>query len=116
MAAKEDWAGPRSLRVATILSFIPAFPLCLAHGIVSNEVVPAFGLLPLSLSSGLGIALLRARSSGVPHAAAIFAADTVLAAGLMVVLVFTWIIAPHSRDAGLSMLASYATMPLIISL
>jgi len=110
MADKEDWAGPRPLRVATIVSF------ALAHGIVSNQVVPATGLVPLAFSAGVGIALLRPRYGRTPHPAAIFAADVVLAAALIAVLVLTWITAPHSRDAGLSMLASYATVPLLASL
>jgi hypothetical protein len=116
MADQEDWAGPRPLRLATILSFAPAFPLCVAHGVVSHHAVPAVGLVPLAASAGVGIALLSRQSDRKLHPAAVLAADSVLAAALMVVLVFTWIEAPRSRDAGLSMLASYATMPLIVSL
>jgi hypothetical protein len=114
MADEQDWAGPRPLRLTTILSFLPAFPLCLAHGIVSHAPVPAVGLVPLAVSAAVGIALLQRRKP--THPAAICAADLVLAAGLMVVLVFTWITAPRSHHGGLSMLASYATIPLLVNL
>jgi len=112
---QHDWAGPKGLRLATVASFVPAFPLCLAHGITSGAVVPAVGLVPLAASAGIGIALLTGRAQAL-HPSGIFAADFVLAGSLMVVLVFTWIIEPRGRDAGLAMLASYATMPLIANL
>jgi len=122
MSGEEDWVGPRPLRLATVLSFIPAFPLCLVHGVISHEPVPAIGLLPLAFSAAMGIVLCQSpqRRSRVSHPAAIFTADVVLAAGLMVVLVFTWIVSPHSRywppsNASLSMLAAYATMPLLVN-
>jgi peptidoglycan/LPS O-acetylase OafA/YrhL len=108
-----DWAGPRPLRLATVLSFVPAFPLCLAHGVASHTPVPAVGLVPLAFSAGLGVALL---GKHLAHPAAIFGADIVLATSLMIVLVFTWIESPMSGNAGLSMLASYATIPLLVSL
>src|SRR3569833_1229145 len=112
---QHDWAGPKGLRLATVASFVPAFPLCLAHGITSGAVVPAVGLVPLAASAGIGIALLTGRAQAL-HPSGIFAAAFVQAGSLMVVLVFTWIIEPRGRDAGRAMLASYATMPLIANL
>lgn len=119
MASSEhDWAGPRGLRIATAASFLPAFPLCLAHGVISHQPVPAAGLVPLAVSAAVGIRLTSASShnSVVHHPALIFGGDVVLAAALLVVLVFTWIRGPLGHDGGLSMLAAYATIPLIVNL
>ncbi len=90
---QHDWVGPRPLRQTTVVSFIPAFPLCLAHGILSRSPVPAVGLVPLAVSAASGIALLSGAGTR-SHPSAIFAGDLVLAAALIVVLVFTWIAAP----------------------
>jgi hypothetical protein len=43
-----------------------------------------------------------------------FAFDVVLAAACMIVLVFTWI--SNDQLASLSMLAAYATIPLLVNL
>lgn len=163
------------LRTATILSFIPAFPLCIAHGVLSHTVVPAAGLVPLLFSSGAGIYLLadarrrdRRRARGkqrraaigpdggedagpsvaegegrddehgyegrpgddeeaggegdgggsvLTHRIVVFVVDVVLAAGLMVVLVFTWIGARGGwQRPEVTMLAAYATVPLLLNL
>src|SRR3569833_895876 len=112
---QHDWAGPKGLRLATVASFVPAFPLCLAHGITSGAVVPAVGLVPLAASAGIGIA----QQTGHAQAQQPTENNTTnnnQAETHMVVLVFTWIIEPRGRDAGLAMLASYATMPLIANL
>lgn len=48
------------------------------------------------------------------HPFLVFAFDIAIAAGIMVVLVYTW--RSSSNSAALSMLAAYATIPLILSL
>lgn len=48
------------------------------------------------------------------HPFVVFFFDIILAASIMVVLVFTW--KSSSASAGLSMLAAYATIPLLLSL
>ena len=48
------------------------------------------------------------------HPFVVFFFDIILAASIMVVLVFTW--KSSSTSAGLSMLAAYATIPLMLSL
>ncbi|KAK3685336.1 hypothetical protein B0T22DRAFT_482312 [Podospora appendiculata] len=143
-------ANARSLRIATIATFLPAFPLCIAHGVLSQNPVPAVGLAPLAVSAGVAIFLLSRSSSkqkqrsasdaeavAAPreaedagddaalapahehapsvHPILVFVVDAILAAALMVVLVFTWIRTRNSGDAELAMLASYATIPLLIN-
>ncbi|KAI8964604.1 hypothetical protein F5Y11DRAFT_79295 [Daldinia sp. FL1419] len=166
-------ADSKTLRVLTAATFLPAFPLCLAHGVISNSPAPAVGLVPLAFSAGAGIFLnsRQSRSKQSPsdpepelepelergvseenaleqeyergpetetqqsleasdapnpapaprstptHPILVFAVDTILAAALMVVLVFTWIDSRRgsTNSAESSMLAAYATIPLLVN-
>ena len=54
--------APQGLRVVAVASFVPAFPLLLAHGIVSHSPVPATGLVPLAFSAGFSLFILRRRA------------------------------------------------------
>ncbi|KAI1088638.1 hypothetical protein F5B19DRAFT_413048 [Rostrohypoxylon terebratum] len=158
-------ADVRPLRITTVATFLPAFPLLLAHGVVSNSPAPAVGLVPLAVSASTGIFLLsrqsaRKQQSAEPergdieegqarehpveqepgleqefaqqpperseppaptsnrnHPILVFAVDTMLAAALMVVLVFTWIDSSSgsTNSAESAMLAAYGTIPLLIN-
>ncbi|KAI0149665.1 hypothetical protein F4776DRAFT_602715 [Hypoxylon sp. NC0597] len=154
-------ADTRTLRIVTAATFLPAFPLCLAHGVISSSPAPAVGLVPLAFSAGTGVFILSRHSekkqqllepergdggeeeeeqepepeeertqeiepsqSDAPtptaarsHPILVFAIDTILAAALMVVLVFTWIDSSSgsTNSAESAMLAAYATMPLLIN-
>ncbi|KAK3308355.1 uncharacterized protein B0T15DRAFT_524226 [Chaetomium strumarium] len=172
------------LRKAAILSFLPALPLCVTHGALSADVVPAVGLVPLCFSAGVSLFLLIRASqqcrrkgkqragSGVSdpegllgggddddagstsvvvggaaprhigfepdveergddvededegepasvltHRILVFVVDVILAAALMVVLVFTWIRTERARNKSpqLAMLAAYGTVPLLVN-
>ncbi|KAK4235628.1 hypothetical protein C8A03DRAFT_17642 [Achaetomium macrosporum] len=168
------------LRKAAILSFLPALPLCITHGALSADAVPAVGLVPLFFSAGVSLFLLirasqsrrrgkgkqraesgvsdpeglfgRGTDAGEPesveeggpsglsgiepdveerdetedegegasvltHRIFVFVVDAILAAALMVVLVFTWIGTGRARDKSpqLAMLAAYSTMPLLVN-
>jgi hypothetical protein len=48
----------RNLRALAVVTFLPAFPLCLVHGIVTSQPVPAVGLVPLAFSTGTSVFLL----------------------------------------------------------
>ena len=158
-------ADTRSLRITTAATFLPAFPLLLAHGVVSSSPAPAVGLVPLAVSASTSIFLLsraaRKQQSAEPerggvqegyaqeaqleqepgleqefaqqpqerpeapaptsnrnHPILVFAVDTILAAALMVVLVFTWIDSSSgsTNSAESAMLAAYGTIPLLINL
>ncbi|KAF4500007.1 nucleosomal binding [Fusarium agapanthi] len=112
-------ASHRTLRLVAIASFLPAFPLCIAHGVLSNDAAPAVGLAPLAFSSGGSLFLLRRRERDgglahkLSHPVMAFGFDVVLAAACMIVLVFTWI--SNGQLASLSMLAAYATIPLLVN-
>lgn len=147
-------------RLVTVTALVPAFPLLLAHGIVSGEPVPVVGLVPLAISAGSSALLVRASLHGQdddeggdeedgheahcrrpssnqddgeasdtrpqrwvaaalrrpPHPIALFLADAMLAAAFMAVLVLTWTTHHRSRRQDLSMLAAYATIPLLVCL
>jgi hypothetical protein len=48
----------RPLRTAAVISFLPALPLCIAHGSLSHSLVPGLGLLPLFMSASVSLYLL----------------------------------------------------------
>lgn len=54
--------APQGLRVVAVATFVPAFALLLAHGIVSHSPVPAIGLAPLFFSSSFCFFILRRRN------------------------------------------------------
>ncbi|KAI1105765.1 hypothetical protein F4804DRAFT_111321 [Jackrogersella minutella] len=56
-------ADTRTLRIVTAATFLPAFPLCVAHGVVSSSPAPAVGLVPLAFSAGAGIFLISRQSA-----------------------------------------------------
>ncbi|KAF4453481.1 hypothetical protein F53441_3866 [Fusarium austroafricanum] len=112
-------ASHRTLRLVAIASFLPAFPLCLVHGILSKDAAPAVGIIPCAFTLSGNLILLRIQGSDDPLAQQIsrpvpvFVFDVILAAAYMSVLVSTWVMQAHF--ASLSMLAAYATMPLLVN-
>ncbi|KAK1247211.1 hypothetical protein MKX07_002120 [Trichoderma sp. CBMAI-0711] len=133
-------AAVRPLRIVAVASFVPSFALSIAHGVLSHKAVPAVGLVPQAVSVATSIALLRSTASAsasgqsaepdvesinsagrssfsvrafLTHPITVFVHDAILATALMVVLVFTW--THHGRSASLSMLAAYATLPILTS-
>ena len=60
------WSEARLIRGITVVNFLPAFPLLVAHATLSESPLPAFGLAPLFVSSVAGLFLIsryRARDS-----------------------------------------------------
>jgi hypothetical protein len=143
-----------ALRKAAIISFIPALPLCITHGVLSKNIVPSLGLIPLFFSASASVYLLVAeralaragkgkqsrgtdepdveaspdeaqvqaegRATGatsiLTHRIFVFFLDLVVAASLMVVLVFSWVGVAADGRADLAMLAAYSTVPLLANL
>ncbi|KHN96843.1 uncharacterized protein MAM_05399 [Metarhizium album ARSEF 1941] len=125
------------LRIVAALLFVPAFPLCLVHGILKRHPVPALGLLPQFFSVVAAAVILGSHRQSddqdgehglegtaqppqrdafrhvIVHPVAVFCCDVALASGYMIILVLTWI--TTKGPSGLSMLAAYATMPLLAS-
>ncbi|KAI0179015.1 hypothetical protein GGR52DRAFT_284928 [Hypoxylon sp. FL1284] len=62
-------ANTRTLRIATAATFLPAFPLCIAHGVVSQTPAPAVGLVPLAVSASVGVFLMSRQSAKDKRAA-----------------------------------------------
>lgn len=62
--------------------------------------------------------LERRQGSVLTHRILVFVVDVILAASLMVVLVFTWIRTGNGGDRRpkLAMLAAYSTIPLLVNL
>lgn len=104
------------LRLLTLLLFIPAFPFLLAHGIVAEYVLPALGLIPMSLSAVSGIAHLTGRVSKNSGWGCV--ADFWIAGFLIAILIPSWITMAegyhYTRRDGL--VAAYGTVPMMVAL
>lgn len=61
-----NMGNQRILRGVTVATFIPGFALCLAHGIASQEPLPAVGIIPMFFSVVLGSVMLAVTSKGQP--------------------------------------------------
>ena len=48
----------RTLRVLTVLAWIPAMALLIPFGVMTHTIVPALGLIPMTFSAVLGLAKL----------------------------------------------------------
>ncbi|KAH8197849.1 hypothetical protein TruAng_007996 [Truncatella angustata] len=129
-------AKTKALRVIAVASFVPAFPLLLAHGIVSHSPVPATGLVPLAFSAGASLFILVRQNKpvhdaseeaaqgeadsetppdGSSHSIVTFAVDLIAAAALLIVLVFSWLESARFNGQQAT-LAAYATIPLLVNL
>ncbi|KAM0715902.1 hypothetical protein Q7P37_008416 [Cladosporium fusiforme] len=102
----------RQLRIVTVLSFIPAFALNVAVGVVTELPLPALNLIPMAFSTGLGLVLLVDKKRPKKPTA-----DLVAAGSLLVFLIATWIYLTERSwlESNIAMLASYATMPPIVN-
>jgi hypothetical protein len=105
-----------TLRALSLASFPPAFIMFLTQGILSNQVNPAMGLLPLSISSTYSAFLLAnekkcgCNSSGLTGTPIHLVFDLVASIGLTICLILTWVYLPHSNaDGGLVMLGTYCS-------
>lgn len=103
----------RALRIITILTFEPALALLIPHGIVSHQICPALGLVPMFLSACLGLIhvfrTVKARSVDS-------FIDAFLAAFLLSIMIPAFVVVAESRRLSKGLLGAYGTMPLIINL
>lgn len=113
------------LRRITIFTFLPAFPLLLAHGIASGKAFPALGLLPLAGSAILAALLVyrdRVAAIGSPiqslSPSNIFFADLLTGILLLAFLIGSWISLTNTRwyETPLIILGTYGTVFLMINL
>jgi hypothetical protein len=112
------------LRKVTVFTYPPAFILCLIHGIVSGCAVPALGLIPAFGSSLLGASLMyrdKVTFGGSPviiQRGHVCVCDFILAVGLLIILIISWVVVPHFNryEGSQIMLGTYATVPLMVNL
>jgi hypothetical protein len=104
MANSRALAHP--LRRLIIFSYIPALPLCIVSGAVNKRPFPAVAIAPMTVSAILSFAFLASARESDPRSIALgrdnvrqriikplFLAvfDALWAAGLFVMLIFSWI-------------------------
>jgi hypothetical protein len=129
----------RSLRIVTICTILPASILLIATGISTRGVLPTIGLVPMTLSTLLGVVSLASGNKGpIPYKSHM---DLVLAIFLMAILVPTyvtcgtknrvtrmrltfvvlfrqnsWVFLTSAWNPRMAMLCSYSVMPLMVNL
>lgn len=106
----------RTLRIISIITFIPAIAILIPHGVLSDHPCPAIGLIPMSLSAAYGIVLINKTIKSQSIDTFI---DAFLAVFLIGILVPTLIdLSPrrwyYGGDARI--LGAFGTMPLLINM
>lgn len=82
-----------ALRAVSLAISLPAFPILLIHGLLSNNVNPAIGILPLFFSTAYSALLLAnekrcgCQASGLTGTPVHLAADICLGVGHLVCLI-----------------------------
>jgi len=81
----------RTLRIITIVAFIPALALLIPSGVVTAKPLPAIGLVPMAMSLVVSMAALSSKKSAVNIRPT---ADAIVASSLMIVMVFRLVPSP----------------------
>ncbi|KAF2117233.1 hypothetical protein BDV96DRAFT_490026 [Lophiotrema nucula] len=106
---------PHTLRAISIITFPPAFLVLLITGIVSEQVNPAIGILPLFFSSVYAIILLAhekrcgCQNSGLTGTPLHLVFDFAIGLGLLICLILTWVHLPRAYPRGMIMLGTYGS-------
>lgn len=107
----------RILRTTTLISFFPALGLLIPYGIVSNTVFPALGLVPAFFSAILGLLSLM---GNFRWSQLVVYMDMFLAISILSILLPFWVLNAGRRQwwhsAGVVMLGTYGTVPLLMNL
>lgn len=80
----------RKLRVLSILMIVPAFGLLIASSIWTESGIPGIGLIPMSMSSSLGVACLFPKGWAARHQPA---ADFIMILCLLAVMIPRFVLA-----------------------
>jgi uncharacterized membrane protein YhaH (DUF805 family) len=75
----------RTLRIITIVAFVPALALLIPSGVVTARPLPAIGLVPMAMSLVVSMAALASKKSSSRMRPM---ADSIVAVSLMIVMVF----------------------------
>jgi uncharacterized membrane protein YhaH (DUF805 family) len=75
----------RTLRIITIVAFVPALALLIPSGVVTARPLPAIGLVPMAMSLVISMAALGSKKSPSKMRPM---ADSIVAVSLMIVMVF----------------------------
>jgi len=105
-----------ALRLVTVLGWIPAFALLLPYKISGGSpIVPTLGIVPITFSALVGLVHLAGKAK---YRYANIFLDLFCAAFLIGILIPGWILMADGWEAsaGLTMLGTYGTIPLMVNL
>lgn len=110
-----------ALRAISLATFPPAFFILLIQGIISEQVNPAIGILPLFFSSAYAALLLAnekqcgCQAGGLTGTPFHFILDFLIGTGLLTCLILAWIFIGYDGMRGV-VLGTYGTNFLICNL
>ena len=81
----------RTLRLLTVLFWLPAFALLLPHGIISGAICPVLGIVPVTFSAVSGVLHLLDVFSMTTHRTPAILLDVFCAAFLIGILIPGWV-------------------------
>jgi hypothetical protein len=113
---------PHRLRAISLATFPPAFLILLIQGICTERVIPAIGILPLFCSSAFSALLLAnekkcgCQQSGLTGTPIHLVFDLMLAIGLLICLILSWIFMSNFDDGLAVLWGTYGTNFLMCNL
>jgi hypothetical protein len=113
---------PHALRAIALAVFPPAFLMLFIQGIVSQDVNPAIGILPLFISAAFSALLLAnekkcgCQASGLTGTPIHLVFDLTIGGGLLVCLILDWVLMTKRTNRDMVMLGTYGTNFLICNL
>lgn len=105
----------RMLRNVTIWMWLPAFPFLLAHGIMTNQLRPVLGIIPVTFSAISGLVHVSGRARYRP-------ANIFTAMFLLGIMIPGWVFMASNNcwhctdEVNSSIVGTYGTVPMIINL
>jgi hypothetical protein len=124
MVMVQDHPIDRVLRFITILCWIPAFALLLPYGIVSEQLFPALGLVPMTTSGALAVLHLCHWITSAKSPTWSLILEFWCGAFQIGFLIPSWVMMAegvgyywyNGNGLGLAMLGSYGTTPMMVCL
>lgn len=114
-----------TLRLLTIIAWVPAFALLLPHGIITETLCPVLGIIPMTFSALTGLVHLVGKAK---YRAGNIVMDLFCACFLLSILIPGWVFMAgdssymrYSRYWGynvapLTMVGTYGMVPMVMSL
>lgn len=116
MDHRSQSTADRPIRLLTILAFAHSFALLLPHGLNTNQIVPALGILPMAFSACTGIIHLaqKAELRGASIAMDLFCACFLI--GVFIPSCVSLACTGHALAADQTVLGTFGVAPMMLNM